>query len=143
MKNTITICLLICFLSISSIYSQENWIEIGKSNISDETFYINSTYISNENSVVKIWIKTITVKEIIKSKNNSKSKKKIKTEKKFLYDFDCANNKIRILYGIFYNSSGEVTDKYNPDEYEIPWEIVIPDSLGEYLLNKSCELYNF
>ena len=143
MKNTIAICLFICFLSLNKIYSQENWIEIGKSNISDETFYINSTYISNENSIVKVWIKTITVKEITNSKSKSKSKKKIQTEKKFLYDFDCANKKLRILYGIFYNASGNVTEKFNPDENEISWEISIPDSLGEYLLNKSCELYNF
>jgi hypothetical protein len=127
-------------LSINNLYSQENWIEIGKSSISDETFYINSTYVSNDNNIVKVWIKTTTIKTI---KNKSKSSKKIKTDKKFLYEFDCQNNKLRILYAVYYNSSGNVIDTYNPNEYALDWEIAIPDSLGEYLLNKACELYNF
>jgi hypothetical protein len=140
MKYIINIFCIVCFLSINNLYSQENWIEIGKSSISDETFYINSTYVSNDNNIVKVWIKTTTIKTI---KTKSKSSKKIKTDKKFLYEFDCQNNKLRILYGVFYNSSGNVIDTFNPDEYSIDWEIAIPDSLGEYLLNKSCELYNF
>lgn len=140
MKYIINIFCIVCFLSINNLYSQENWIEIGKSSISNETFYINSTYVSNDNNIVKVWIKTTTIKTI---KNKSKSSKKIKTDKKFLYEFDCQNNKLRILYGVFYNSSGNVIDTFNPDEYSIDWEIAIPDSLGEYLLNKSCELYNF
>ena len=140
MKYTILISFILFFISTNKIHSQENWIEIGKSSTSDETFYINSTYVSNDNNVVKVWIKTTTIKTI---KNKSKSTKKIKTDKKFLYEFDCQNNKLRILYGVFYNSSGNVIDTYNPDEFSIDWEIAIPDSLGEYLLNKSCELYNF
>ena len=140
MKYTILISFILFFISTNKIHSQENWIEIGKSSTSDETFYINSTYVSNDNNVVKVWIKTTTIKTI---KNKSKGTKKIKTDKKFLYEFDCQNNKLRILYGVFYNSSGNVIDTYNPDEFSIDWEIAIPDSLGEYLLNKSCELYNF
>jgi hypothetical protein len=140
MKQVILLSFISFFLNISKIYSQENWIEIGKSKISDETFYINSTYVSNDNNVVKVWIKTTIIKTV---KTKSKSTKKIKTDKKFLYEFDCQNNKLRILYAVFYNSSGNVIDTYNPDEYSIEWEISIPDSLGEFLLNKSCELYNF
>lgn len=140
MKQIILLSFISFFLNISKIYSQENWIEIGKSKISDEIFYINSTYVSNDNNVVKVWIKTTTIKTV---KTKSKSTKKIKTDKKFLYEFDCQNNKLRILYAVFYNSSGNVIDTYNPEEYSIEWEISIPDSLGEFLLNKSCELYNF
>lgn len=140
MKQIILLSFISFFLNINKIYSQENWIEIGKSKISDEIFYINSTYVSNDNNVVKVWIKTTTIKTV---KTKSKSTKKIKTDKKFLYEFDCQNNKIRILYAVFYNSSGNVIDTYNPEEYSIEWEISIPDSLGEFLLNKSCELYNF
>ena len=142
MKYMIIISFIICFLSTNKVYSQESWIVAAKSIDSKGTYYINSTYISNENQIIKIWIKSIIQKDLWVTKGKSKIKKKVYTENRLLYEFDCENHKTMLLYDVKYNSSGDVISAYNPEEYEKKWEISIPDTIGEILLNKVCELYN-
>lgn len=100
MKHMIIISFIICFLSTNKVYSQESWIVAAKSIDSKGTYYINSTYISNENQIIKIWIKSIIQKDLWVTKGKSKIKKKVYTENRLLYEFDCENHKTMLLYDV-------------------------------------------
>lgn len=143
MKQIVILSFILYFFSINNTYSQEGWILAGTNTNSKETYYINSTYISNENQLIKVWTKTVIEKVVMVSKGKSKIKKIITSEKKVLWEFDCENQKLMLHYGITYDNLGNASKTYSPADYEKEWVVMVPGSVGEALLNKACELYNF
>ncbi|TVT39205.1 hypothetical protein FNT36_16225 [Hymenobacter setariae] len=58
-----------------------------------------------------------------------------------LYSFDCNSRRLMLYQVVVYNSKGLVVNTYKEEEYERTWDEVIPDSIGEMLLNKACQLF--
>lgn len=55
---------------------------------------------------------------------------------------DCNDKKIKIITTTVYNAQGTVIDNYTYEEYEQEWIDIVPDSMGESMLDKICELFN-
>lgn len=58
-----------------------------------------------------------------------------------LAEYDCSEKRNRLLSYVFYNSKGSVVSDYEFEDYETKWNTVVPESIGEMLLNKVCELF--
>ena len=141
MKNTF---LTITFLLLSLNSFSQNWIEVTKDKFGNK-FYIKSSIVSKggdlgiEDSVIKIWLKK-TEKKITDQRSKSKRKVYYNAYMLKLMEFDCKNTKSRTLSITGYSSSGVVLGTESIDYAE--WEYIVPDSVGEILLEKVCELYN-
>ncbi len=140
MKIKLIVGLLVVFFSVQKTYSQD-WNFVCNS-LDKETYYMNSSYLSKGDMTIKIWVKKLNEKQIFVKKGKSKIRKTVINEEKILWEFDCENQKEMIHYGILYNSSGSVIKQYEPLDYQKEWNIIIPGSIGESLLNKACEIYN-
>ena len=141
MKTKLVFVLLVVFLSIQKTYSQD-WNYVGYSTRYGH-YYINSAYLSKDGQKIKIWAKREFEKQVYVKKGKSKIKKTVTNEEKILYEFDCENQRLMHHYSIIYNSDGSATQEYDPLDYQKEWSVIIPGSVGESLLNKVCELYNF
>ena len=142
MKNISLIITL--FLSFGAF--SQNWIDVTKDKFGNK-YLIKSTYFSKGNdndftstpTSIKIWTKKIVLK--IEDKT-SKGKGKIYYNPYIieLSEFDCENSKSRVLSRIAYTSKGGVI--MSEDLQYSDWNFIIPESVGETILNKVCELYN-
>lgn len=55
-----------------------------------------------------------------------------------LSDYDCDSRQIRFLSGTSYGSSGEVVSSITARPYELEWQPVVPDSMGERHMTFIC-----
>lgn len=140
MNKKLILLVILLFASIHVSYSQE-WNYIGAS-VSNEFFYMNSSYLSKDGQTIKIWVKKEFEKQIYVKKGKSKVRKKVMNEEKILYEFDCENQKLMIHYRIVYNSAGIAVETYDPLDYQKEWRVIIPGSVGEGLSEKACEFLN-
>jgi hypothetical protein len=67
------------------------------------------------------------------------------SEKKLLYkstigrwSVDCADRRYRVLQGIYYSATGLVVHSYEQTEQESTWSTVIPESVGEAVVDSVC-----
>lgn len=135
------IILFLFFLGPSS-YCQ-NWIYAG-ADAQDVEWYVKSTYIKkyklgSSTEKIRLWIK-IEFKEK-KIENNGKPLTLKNAKELQLIIADCTDRKIKIVTTTTYNSEGMVIDNFNPNEFEQVWDDVVPDSIGDTVLNKICELF--
>lgn len=120
------------------IAQDDTWIEVAKSKDNQPVFMKNA--VANiDDYGIQVWIKQPvlsfkTIKGVV-YKN---------TIMKTLYSFNCSQNKIQTRTTIMYSSKGTVIASYKRPEYEnsLDYEDIIPETLGEQLLNKACELFN-
>lgn len=134
MKYFITaICCLI--FSVKS-FSQSQWILAGKSHDGD-AYYVQSKFISKSDidGSVRLWVKVVERKHVIGKKIYSN------TIMKQLVDFDCSLKRQRLNTVVIYSSSGSVLAQY-PETDDEEWMNVVPDSVGEDVNQKVCELFN-
>ena len=147
MIKKIFLLFIVLFISYNS-FSQD-WVLMTTSN-SGLNFYCNSKRIKKENGIIDSWEKT-SHSDNIKLKiyrqkfiqNRVKLKLSIKGYNDYSYriehvKYDC-NAKTRcILSSIQYNSKGEVLSEWeSPNE---KWYDIIPDSVGDEILNIVCVL---
>ncbi len=142
MKHTL---LTLTFLLLSFNAFSQNWTEVTKDKF-DNKYYIKNSIVSrggdfgNDDSIIKIW-----TKQTSKSFTDSRSKQKKVYYNIYiiqLFEFDCKNSKSKLLSRTFYSSKGGVIFGNDIEPFDTDWEMVIPESVGESLLNKVCELYN-
>jgi len=112
-----------------------DWFQIGK-NYKGNTLLIRSTYVSKESGKIKIWIKETGN---IEREGNKIYKNGVEQT---LFTIDCLNKKMELMQSITYNSSGKIVSHLDIPEYKLEWQDVVPDSDGEFLLNKVCLLFN-
>ena len=139
MKIKLLLLISLSFFFSNKIFAQDDWILTGYSS-SEKPYYVSSTMVEKEGEIITVWVKTTSRKKTI-----SKKTRKVlysNSENKILYEFDCSGKKLKIKYGITYNSKGESISSYKPEEYEQNWEYAVPGSVGSNLLDKVCELYN-
>jgi hypothetical protein len=53
------------------------------------------------------------------------------TERKFLYGTDCENSTVSVLAYAEYNRSGMVVSSGDIPSYQVTWDAIIPESIGE------------
>ena len=130
MKN---ILVLLFFASISS-YSL-NCIYTNKDKYGNK-YYIKNEAVSVNEGVVKIWTKQTSWKVTHNKKDY------LNCYIIFLYEYNCNNNKVRSLSFTIYNSKGGVIASQTDDDLFVEWNYVVPDSVEEFRLKKTCEMFN-
>ena len=133
-----SILLVILFCLFFSKLSAQDWAFVCTNKDGKEKYYIKSTPVSNTEGMIKVWTKS----SLPKYTNKRNGKTYLNVESKILYEFDCGERKMQILSIIVYNSSGDIISSYEPKEYELEWKNAVPESIGELLLDKACELFN-
>lgn len=118
------------------VLSQPDWIMATSTSDRNEVYYIKSSYVKKEYSEIKVWVK-------VKSKTTKiKNKVYSNTEEKQLWMVNCSERQYKLLKSITYNSSGNVINSDERSEYAVPWDDIIPDSIGEGVVDKVCSLFN-
>jgi hypothetical protein len=141
MKSLI-IALFFLFAGHSS-FCQE-WVYVGADTDGDK-WYVKSSYIKKEGfnnpaDEIRIWTKKELKKTTIKK--NGKSLTYTNAKELQLIVVNCTDKQIKFVTTTVYNSQGKVIDSYTLEEYEQEWVDVVPDSMGEAMLNKICGLFN-
>ncbi len=131
------ILLIITFLTISQISFSQNWIYAGSATNGNK-YYVRNTS-TNEIGNKKVWSKTIG-----KSLKYSKKGKIYTLLNGYcidLHEYDCNGKQMQLLSYVYYSSNGTPVHSATLASYEVEWIDVIPDSIGEMLLEKVCELF--
>lgn len=121
--------LLMTLLCGADLFSQD-WREIAIGN--------DSKYYYKPNNDKTGWIKEVSEKLVYYSANTDKSKKIIDGYQISLYKFDCSEKQIGILQMTTYSKSGNVLKTLKINEYLVEMNYVIPDSIGEGMLDSFC-----
>src|SRR6478672_5428294 len=137
--------LIITFFILSLNAFSQNWVEVTKDKFGNK-YYIKSSIISKggnfgNNSIIKIWTKQ-TVNKISDQRSKGKGKVYLNAYMLILMEFDCENLKSRTLSQTAYSSKGAIIGENNVNENFSDWNYIIPDSVGETIFQKVCELYN-
>ena len=128
MKNILLI--IIAFISISFSYSQE-WKLI---NLNSEN---QVTYI-RPHSEYSAWLKTIPY-QVPTDFAKYGMDKTIEGYTVRLERFDCELKKIGTLAFYYYDKDGNVLYSREYNEYEVKMSYAVPDTVGEFWVNKFCE----
>lgn len=110
--------------------------------IKTSTFRIISAY----NKQYKVWIYIYPQKGFYNQYTQSlykkyKSAKYLSFEvEKMLYYIDCDDEKIKLTNSISYTKTGDVIKHLEDENGE--WETIIPETIGETILNYVCKLAN-
>jgi len=113
------------------------WIKTYESRTGDK-WYIANSIVSKGNSSIKIWIKNELKKAI---KSNGKNVTINNGFELMLYYFDCKKKEYKLLDFKRYNSKGDsITIPYFVEDYS--WKNIVPGTILELLLEKTCQLYN-
>ena len=135
-----TIILFILFTNaFNYCYSQNNstneWIYVGTA--SDKSrYYINTENISTNSMFKKVWVKILSPLTKVKKGGNEISYKD--TKEMMLWEFNCKNMELRIIRSTLYLSDGSVV---NSNPISNNFEPIIPESIGETVTKKACELF--
>jgi len=117
----------------------QDWVYIG-SDRKGSKWYIKSSYVTKNYNSIKIWSKQVN-----KSSTITKNGKKITLNNTYtvdLYEYNCSEQTSKLIGSTTYNSQGRVIKTFKVEEYNQEWDDVVPDSMGELILNKVCELFN-
>ena len=133
MKTFITIILL---LTSKSIFAQD-WVYAGES-VTGDKYYLRKTANSDYGNK-KAWSKRIG--KSISYKKGNKTFTLLNGYCLELSEYDCSGRQTKLISFAYYNSKGSVVYSYNFQPFDTDWEDVFPDSMGETLLVKVCELF--
>ncbi len=147
MIKKIILLFAVSFISYNS-FSQD-WVLMTSSS-DGMNYYYNSIRVKKENGIIDTWIKTsFSNNEKLKKyrveniKSRLKNKSRIKGFESYSYTiyhekYDCITKRSCIIEYIDYNSKGEKLE--NVKGTVETWDDVIPDSVGDAILTKLCEL---
>jgi hypothetical protein len=143
LKSIITIgFLLISFKSFAQLNTDSNseWVYVTAQNVGSEDtalIYIKTSCVYNDNGIIKIWAKKYSQLGLVK---NNYYPNEIK---KTLFLFNCRTQQMKILVTIDYNEGGSVIDDDEiADNPNNTWQEIVPETTGEKMINKACELFN-
>ncbi|MDR6157027.1 mRNA deadenylase 3'-5' endonuclease subunit Ccr4 [Chryseobacterium sp. SLBN-27] len=121
------IILLLPVFITTNLFSQD-WKEILASD--------NHKYYYKPSTEKTAWIKDVSEQTEYYPANNNK--KIIDGYKIILYKFDCSEKQIGVLQMTTYSKSGKVLNTTRINEYLVQMDYVIPDSIGEGILDSFC-----
>ena len=146
MRSLLLFVILFCYLKGSSqsytdtvriIFSRsqvnnEEWIFVSESTNGDK-HYIRNFYEEKNQTTMKLWTKVIKKKEIFN--------KKVYYNVKMicLEEYNCVDRENRTFSVTNYDSKDRIIDNYEWQEYESNWHTLVPESIGEAVLNYICE----
>jgi hypothetical protein len=128
---------ILIFLLFNGIAFSQNWIYVGSATNGNK-YYLRSNNTS-ETGYKKVWSKTVG--KSFQYKKNGKTHTLLNGYSIDLHEYDCSGRKVKLLSYVYYNSKGTPVHSVTLQSYETEWWDVIPDSIGEMLLNKVCELF--
>lgn len=114
----------------------KQWIYVADG--SDSKIYVYSEMVGTDDieGGIKVWLK-------YKFKNKKVGRKQYPNcEMKQLMLIECTERKLMLKKYIFYSSSGVVIKSSEPYEESYEWDNVAPESVGEAIVKKVCELFN-
>lgn len=131
-----TFILLFILLTSKSSFSQ-NWIYVGSS-VSGDKYYLRNSN-NNESGFKKVWSKQVS--KSMTYKKGNKTYTLINGYCLDLKEYDCSGKQSKFVSYAYYNSKGVAVYSYQFQSFETEWHDVLPDSVGEMLLEKVCELF--
>lgn len=99
------------------------WLLAAKS--PNEVFYYNIDWVCVDNVVIRVWIKSLSTAAGNPIASMSR------------YELKCKANKIRMIRHIEYDKNGDA--QASPSDPKVKWEDVVPESVGESILNAVCQ----
>ena len=120
--------LILLFSILISFNSYGEWVEISKSSVSGDTFYIDDETINERGGYVYYWILQDSLKPDDFGNKSAKA----------YYEGDCIVKRLKYLSLTFYTQpmgGGNYTSESVGNEWEYP----SPDSIGEGLLDYVCD----
>ena len=137
------IILIISILLIGQKSIAQDWIYVSTDKEGGK-WYVKSTYVLkngyNNSGSIKIWTKKELKKTTVKKNGKTFTYTNVK-ELQLIYA-DCSDRRIKFITTTVYNSQGKVVHSWTNEEYEQEWIDVVPDSVGNAMLDKICELSN-
>lgn len=140
MKKSLLIAFAIILSSQCFAQNEEkpkpDWIFLGRNSYDKTEYYLKGNYTSNDGSGIKIWVKSV---------HPSKKVKGITYKNVHvlnLYTIDCKDQEMSNDQQIIYSSSNRVLENTETYLLEFSRKTVIPGTVGEMILNKTCELFN-
>lgn len=139
-----SILIVITLLVFGQVTFCQDWISVGTDSDGGKWF-IKSTYVKKEGfgsseGSIRIWTKKELNRKTIKKGGKSLTYTNVKELQ--LIVVDCGDKKIKFVTTTVYNSQGKVIDSFTLEDYEQEWHDVVPDSIGEAMLDKVCVLFN-
>lgn len=122
----------------------QDWILVTSDKDGDK-WYVKDSYVKKEgfsdlDNQFRIWTKREVKKKTIKKAGRSVIYLNVKELQ--LIVADCNDRKMKVVTTIIYDSQGKVIYNSTLQEYEQEWIDVVPDSIGEAMLDKICKLFN-
>jgi hypothetical protein len=130
------LCFLVLFLTAAGNTFSQEWTFVGNSTDGDQ-YYLRGMAGNSDEGTTKRWSKRVS-----KSMSYTKGGKKYTLVNGYclsLYDYDCSGRQSKLVSFAYYNSKGSLVYSLQFQEYQTEWYDVLPDSIGEMLLNKVCE----
>ena len=90
----------------------------------DQKLYYNRNWICDQ-VVIKVWVKAV-----------SRDADNPATSSMSLYELKCKANQIRVTQNVEYDKDGKV--QTSDVDYGAKWKDVVPESVGECILNTVC-----
>lgn len=123
---------------LSSYHSfSQDWQYAGSSQSGNKYYIRNSG--TSDGGYKKYWMKTVA--KNISYKKNGKNFNLINGSSMELFEYNCYSKQIKLLSIYHYNSSGKVVYSLTIPFYSAEWTDVLPDSVGEMILDRACALF--
>ena len=124
-------------LVLSNPCLSQDWVYAGASTKGDKYYVRNSS--TEEYEGKKVWTKQVS--KTITYKKGNKTYTLTDGYCLNLRIYDCSGRRFKLVSFAYYNSKGTVVYSYQFPDYLTEWQDVFPDSIGEMLLDKVCELF--
>lgn len=136
-------------------YEDEGWFYVCHAE-RDAIFYQPKTMKKKKGQIYRVWTKWVWDENRFNENDYrgmlgsvediERRKKEILKERRDIYysiqleDYDCNENKVRILSSTDYDINGKVLSSfdYHDRENNEGWNYIIPESIGENMINKIC-----
>lgn len=113
--------------------SDSTWDWVGQ--VDGSIILIKKNYETKSYGETTIWVKTFNNPTRVKGKIVKKG-----TVEKTLYVFDCSKKRMKIIQRVTYDFDGKLLKSVTLDDYEQQWTNTVPETVGEELSRKACEL---
>lgn len=135
--KSILFTVVISLISVKS-FSQD-WVFICENSFGAKT-YVQSRYVKKETlsgiSFITIWVKSISPRMTIKGVDKVYKN----TATLILYMINCQDKKMQTDKMIIYSSTGEMLQSLT--DIGGSWQYVVPDSIGESIVEYVCKTFN-
>ncbi len=117
---------------------EDKWIFLSETSKNEKVYTLNhiedKTTLGSE-TLIDIWVKSVGATQVLKGKTY------INTTDRSLYSININSKKVALKTFSVYNSKGQLIKTVTYDDYEIEWDYIVPESIGEAIYNRAVYLY--